>query len=62
MKEKILSDIDVKTLRSRGVITESEVALIIGDLVVAENVITKERRILKDTGTLSETSRRILRD
>lgn len=42
----IFTDETQKILRENNFITESEVAMITGDLVLAENVITKDRRIL----------------
>ena len=35
-----------KALRSNNIISEQEIAIVAGDLYVAENVLTKERRML----------------
>ncbi len=62
--EKILTNGEIRNLRSQGVISESEIALFVGDLLVAENVLSKERRILQDANvSLSEgsTSKKLLR-
>ena len=42
----IYSDETQKKLRENNIILENEVALQQGDLVVAENVLTKERRLI----------------
>ena len=42
----ILEDSIQQRLRSTAVIAENEVAMRVGDLYVAENVLTKERRQL----------------
>jgi len=62
MSEKPVPNNDMEKLRSTGLITAEEIALIVGDVILAENVVTKERRIL-NTGTLMlESNRRLLRD
>tara|TARA_B100000927_G_scaffold255640_1_gene222513 strand:+ start:261 stop:473 length:213 start_codon:yes stop_codon:yes gene_type:complete len=35
-----------KALRSNNIISDQEIAIVAGDLYVAENVLTKERRML----------------
>ena len=45
MSEKPVTSSDLEKLRQSGLITEQEVALIAGDVILAENVVTKERRI-----------------
>ena len=42
----IYNDEAQKTLREANLIAENEIALMSGDLVLAENVLTKERRML----------------
>jgi|TARA_Y100000034_G_scaffold62304_1_gene75579 hypothetical protein len=61
MIEKPVSDDDLKKLRSSGLITQKEVAFVSGDVVIAENVITRERRVLNTGSLLLETTRRILK-
>ena len=41
-----LSSETQQVLRSNNIISEQEVAIMAGDLYVAENVLTKERRML----------------
>ena len=41
-----LNDETQKVLRSNNIISEQEIAIMTGDLYVAENVLTKERRML----------------
>lgn len=59
--EKTVSDVDMQKLRASGKITENEVALLVGDVVVAENVITKERRVIETKGLILESKRTLLR-
>jgi len=47
--EKVLSDPEIMILRQTGTIKSDEIALRVGDLIVAENVVTKQRRILETT-------------
>jgi len=62
MSEKPVTNSDLEKLRQSGLITEQEVALVVGDVLLAENVVTKERRILNAGGVLLESTRRLLRD
>ena len=59
--EKILSDSDIKALRGKGILQECEVAIQVGDIVVAENVLTKSRRVLDSSLILAESKRKILK-
>lgn len=59
--ENALPDTEQKRLRSLGTITESEVAIQVGDLVVAENVVSRERRVINQTNRVQE-GRRVLKD
>ena len=59
--EKVLSDEVIKGLRTRGVIQECEIAIKVGDIVVAENVLTKSRRILSTEQIVLEENRSILK-
>ena len=59
--EKILSDLDIKNLRSKGVLQECEVAIQVGDILIAENVLTKVRRVLDSNLIIAESSRKILK-
>ena len=60
--EKVLAAKDIEKLRSAGLLNESETALIVGDLIVAENVVSKERRVLEIGKLMLEGTRQILRD
>lgn len=63
MAEVLLSDKDNQLLRERGLIQGDEVALRSGDLVIAENVVTKTRRVLSGVGPLLESApRQVLLD
>ena len=55
-----LKDARQRELRSQGIIHESEVAIKVGDLYVAQNVITGARRPIRLDQTVTET-KQILR-
>jgi len=57
--EQVLPESKMIEMRKAGVITEQEILIKIGDIVVAENVVTRDRRIINDT--LLEHGKRILR-
>jgi len=59
--EKILTEAEIKSLRNKGVITKSEIALQNGDLFVAENVLTKERRIFSMPSGMDESKKQLLK-
>ena len=62
MNEQTLSAIEQNNLRHLGLISKEEIVLMIGDLYVVENVITKQRRqISLDNNVLIENKKRILR-
>jgi len=46
LENNILSDNQIKMLRHHMIITEEEVAYSVGDLFVAENVTTRNRRVI----------------
>jgi hypothetical protein len=60
-----MKEIDANTLqklRERGLLTEKEVAFLSGDLIIAENVITKDRRVVEGASKIiAESNRRILK-
>lgn len=60
--EKPVSNNDLAKLRSASLITDQEIAIVAGDVIVAENVITKKRRILEVGALMLESNRRVLRD
>jgi hypothetical protein len=60
---KYLNDDVINALRQKKVIAKEEVVLKEGDLFVAFNVVTQNRRVVEvPTNLLEVTSRRILRD
>lgn len=58
--EKILSEQQIKDLRDRQVISNQEIAMVIGDLLVAEDVVTKQRRVLEGEQQNITESKRLL--
>jgi hypothetical protein len=52
--EKVLDDSTQRTLREQKVITTDEVAMKVGDIFLAENVLTKNRRKIEVTLKLTE--------
>ena len=59
--EKVLNDKEITMLRESGIISKEEIAISVGDLVVAENVCTRDRRVIDATKILSESKRRVLK-
>jgi len=60
MVDQPLNDIAQRDLRARGVITESEIAIKVGDLHIAQNAVTGKRRAIKVPEPVTET-KQILR-
>lgn len=56
-----LSDSEQRHLRITGVISDVEVALLIGDITIAENVVTRDRRVIGKMNQVTE-GRRVLKD
>jgi len=60
--EERLSLDELKRLRASGDINENEIAIKIDDIVIAENVVTRERRMLGYTNEiLRESNKRLLK-
>ena len=60
--ERYLDEDILKSLRAKGLLTKNEVALEIGDLLIAEDVINKKRRIIeKNDNSMHENSKRLLK-
>jgi hypothetical protein len=57
-----LSGDEQRNLRTRGVIQESEVAVRVGDLLVAVNSLTGSRRQIASEGLVAEGRRQVLKD
>lgn len=49
MEGNTLPDSQLQGLRARGVLLENEIAYLEGDLLVAQNVLTGEKRLLSAT-------------
>jgi hypothetical protein len=57
-----LSNDQLIDLRNRGLIESAEIAFIAGDLLIAENPVTSEKRVVGAARLLTESSnRRILK-
>ena len=61
MTEKPVTNADLEKLREKGLLEQNELAFVSGDVLLAENVITRERRVLNVGGLLLESTRRILK-
>ena len=59
--EKQVSESDLNQLRQKGLLKLHEIALIVGDVMIAECVLTKERRVLDVGNLLLESTKRILK-
>tara|TARA_Y100000816_G_C25981641_1_gene512532 strand:+ start:408 stop:602 length:195 start_codon:yes stop_codon:yes gene_type:complete len=64
MPERIIEGSQLEKLRSDGVISDDEIAIQEGDIVLAKNVVNQNRRIIgKVSDILTENhKRRVLRD
>ena len=58
--DKILSNEKIQELRQKGILQQDEIAIASVDLLVAENLVTKKRRILEKVN-LQENKRRVLK-
>ena len=61
MTNKNLTEFEVQQLRTSGLISENEFAYKAGDLLIAENPTTGEKRIVGQTSIISETNKRVLK-
>ena len=60
--EKLLEQDQLRSLRSRGLVQETEIAILEGDLVIAKNVLSGERRLLgKVSEVVDGSNKRILK-
>lgn len=57
-----LSQKDLKSLRDKGLLTESETAFKEGDMIIVEDLVSKVRRILDTAGLILDANRQILHD
>lgn len=61
--ESVLPTVQQSQLRSGGVIQADEVAIQVGDLLIAENVVNRARRVITEGIPVNEsTARRVIRD
>jgi len=57
-----LSQKDLRALRDKGLLTESETAFKDGEVIIAEDLVQKTRRILNTAGLILDANRQILHD
>jgi len=64
MPERIIEGAQLEKLRTDGIISDNEIAIQEGDIVLAKNVVNQSRRIIgKVSEILTESNKkRILRD
>ena len=56
-----LSPNQIQDLRASGAISENEIAYFHGDLLIVENVVTNNKRVLENHSIINESGRRILK-
>ena len=57
-----LSEVQLSNLRQRGLITSTEIAFFAGDLLIAENPVTSEKRVVGQSSLIVENqNRRVLK-
>lgn len=61
MNNTQLNENEIRDLRQRGLIKTEEFAFKAGDLIIAENPVTGEKRVVGQTTMLSESTRRVLK-
>ena len=61
MQSQAINSEKIQTLRELGVISQEEVPFTVGDVLYAENVITKQRRIINNAPASITESKRILK-
>ncbi len=61
MSKKELTPNQINNLRASGQITNHEVAYFHGDLLIIENVVTNEKRVLENHDLINESGRRVLK-
>lgn len=59
---KQLSERDMQVLRQQGLLRENETAFKEGQSIIAEDLITKTRRMINATGLMLEANQQILHD
>jgi hypothetical protein len=62
MTEQVLGQKVLESLRQKGLISEEEIAIQVGDKLIAEHVLSRDRRVLNvDTTILNESGPRLLK-
>ena len=61
MTDQQISANQLRDLRARGILQKDEIAFFSGDLIVVENVITGQKRVLGEVSILGENSTRLLK-
>ena len=62
MGETTLPSEEIRRLRSEGVLTESEIAVVAGDLLIAVDVVSQSRRVIQNESIVeSKGSKRLLK-
>ena len=59
--ERVLPEKDLAALREKGLISDKETAYLSGAQVIAEDLITRSRRIVEVGGLLLESRRTLLK-
>ena len=58
---QVLTPQQLTILREKGMISKEEIAFITGDLLIAENALTNERRVVGESDLINESNKRILK-
>ena len=58
---QILLPEQLTILREKGMISKEEIAFVTGDLLIADNALTNERRVVGESDLINETNRRVLK-
>lgn len=58
----VLTQKDLQQLRSKKLIADDETAFLENDILIAENVVTKQRRVIPQDGLLLEGKKQLLKD
>ena len=48
-------------LREKGLLSKEEIAFVTGDLLIAEDAVTNERRVIGEASLLNESNKRVLK-
>ena len=59
--EKVVSKLELDTLREQGIINNQEIAIKIGDLLIAENVVSRTRRVISEGLSVLEETKKLLK-